>query len=437
MAEQEHQLGVSHIPADRRKLMQILWATPFNTRSAIGIYSREVCHELVRRGHGVRIMRLEGGPEAHWPLLPTDIDVLGPDEPVPPDIDLVVVNYGNHAPYHAGALRLASQHAIVAIFHDAEMRHFQWGMMDRYQMSVPLLMGEKEPHHLTETGFDMVDPDGRAVLESLSAMTVGAIVHGPHYEPTVAAACPGPVEVIPLCYPNIDMVKTPQETGLARRVVIFGIISSYKQPDRLLRAIGELSGEFGPIEVHLAGPIEESYQSVLTDIAAEGGVPTPIFHGYLSDQELGDVLGSADAICCLRYPVTEGGSASLITALYQGRPLIVSDIASYSMVPDDLIHKISYGEDVHDLVGALREIFLNPDRAEALARHAQAWAETTYSPSHYVDRFETFVDRVMDVMPVQDACRHLAKQAMLPDGSAMPSAMFAMAKAVKFLFSSK
>ena len=417
--------------------MQILWATPFNTRSAIGIYSRELCQELIRRGHGVRIMRLEGGEEAHWPVLPTSIDVLGPDDPVSADVDLVVLNYGNHAPYHTGALRLAAEHCAVTIFHDAEMRHFQWGMNDRYQISIPALMSDAEPQHSKAADFDIVDPDGRGVLESLSAMAAGAIVHGPHYYPTVAAACPGPVEIIPLCYPNIEAVKTRQERGAGRRVVVFGIISPYKQPERLIRAVGKLTEEFGSIEVHLAGPIEASYQSTLTELAAEVGMSAPIFHGYLPDQELGDILAGSDAICCLRYPVTEGGSASLITALYQGRPLIVSNIASYSMVPDELIHKISYGEDVDDLITALQEIFVYPAKAQDMALRAQRWAEATFSPSHYVDRFETFIDQVMDRLPVQQACRHLAKNAVLPNGDIMPSAMFSMAQAVKFLFENK
>ena len=112
--------------------MRILWVTPFNTRSAIGTYSLEVCEELAGRGHDVRIMRAESGTEAHWPSIPTSIPILRPDALVPADIDLVVINYGNHAPYHAGTLRIAAEWPAIAVFHDAEMRHFEWGMQDRH-----------------------------------------------------------------------------------------------------------------------------------------------------------------------------------------------------------------------------------------------------------------------------------------------------------------
>jgi glycosyltransferase involved in cell wall biosynthesis len=413
--------------------MRILWVTPFNTRSAIGTYSREVCEELVSRGHDIRIMRVESGAEAHWPPISTTIPILGPDDAIPTDVDLVIVNYGNHAPYHAGTLRIAAERPAIAVFHDAEMRHFEWGMRDRHQILIPTVMGEDVLQKMVAEKIDMVDPDARPLLTTLSAMASGAIVHGPHYHPTVAAACPGPVEVLPLCFPPIETTQAKHE-DTTRRIVIFGVISPYKQPDRLLRAVSELQAEFPAIEVHLAGTIEAHYRSELTELAAKLGIAEPVFHGYLSDQDLSAVLARSDAICCLRYPVTEGGSASLITAMYQGRPLIVSNIASYSMVPDSLVHKISYGDDVGDLVAALRGIFLDPARANQMALQGRDWAGVTYSSATYVDRLENFIARVMYALPVVQALRQMASHAICPDGRVMPSALFAMAEAAEALF---
>ena len=414
--------------------MRILWVTPFNTRSAIGTYSLEVCEELTGRGHDVQIMRAESGTEAHWPSIPTSIPILGPDALVPADIDLVVINYGNHAPYHAGTLRIAAEWPAIAIFHDAEMRHFEWGMQDRHHTRMPCLMGEDGLQNAALLESDLVDPGSRPILAALAAMASGAIVHGPHYQPTVAAACPGPVEVLPLCFPDIGTIQAEYERTPARRVVIFGIISPYKQPDRLLRAVSDLQAEFGNIEVHLAGAIEEHYRSELTDLAVKLGVAKPVFHGYLSDQDLSAVLAQADAICCLRHPVTEGGSASLITAMYQGRPLIVSNIASYSMVPDNLVHKISYGEEVSDLIVALREIFLNPAHSVKMALQAREWAKVTYSSATYVDRLEIFIAQVIDILPVLQSLRQLASHAICPDGRVMSTALFTIAQAAEDLF---
>ena len=68
-------------------------------------------------------------------------------------------------------------------------------------------------------------------------------------------------------------------------------------------------------------------------------------------------------------------------ALFRSRPLIISDVASYSMVPDDLAYKISYGEDPEDLAAALMQIFSKPEEAEAKAVKARAWAKDSAASS--------------------------------------------------------
>jgi glycosyltransferase involved in cell wall biosynthesis len=414
--------------------MKLLWVTPFNTRSAIGVYSREVCHELADRGHEVLIMREESDAEAYIPALQTSLPILGPDEAIPTDLDLALINYGNHAPYHAGALRIATDQPAVAIFHDAEMRDFSWGMRNRHNLLVPDLLKEGRPQDLATDAGDLVDPAARPVLQALSSMACGAIVHGPHYQATVESACAGPVEVFPLCFPPTMQIKARKADTTCRRVTIFGIINPHKQPERLMKAVSLLKDRFGPIEIHLAGFIEDAYRRLLTDRARLLGISPPIFHGYLSDSRLADVLNASDVICCLRYPVTEGGSASVITALYQERPLIVSNIASYSMVPDALVHKVSYGEDPEDLAMALQSVFRDFTKAEAVAAEARAWAATTYCSKTYVNHLEAFMDRVIEALPVQRAYRQLAKFATTPQGEMMPSAMFRIAYATDALF---
>ncbi|RVT39822.1 glycosyltransferase family 4 protein [Sphingobium algorifonticola] len=414
-------------------MIRILWATPFNVKSAIGTFSSEVCNELMRRGYSIQIMRIESGTEAALPALPIDALVWGSDDPIPLDIDLVVINYGNHAPYHAGALRLAAAYPALSIFHDAEMRHFAAGMIERHQIHVPSLYGPsgKDPHGLD---FDLVDPDARPLLLSLSALGACSVVHGPHYLAAVAESCPGPVEVIPLCFPNIGAADAAPSRSPKLSVTIFGIISRYKQPDRLLKAIAMLSEDFGAIEIHFAGTIEDWYRDALTGIAMDLGIPSPIFHGYLPDKELSNLLHQSTAVCCLRYPVTEGGSASLITALYHARPLVVSDVASYALTPDDLVYKVPYGDDVNSLAQALREIFNNPQTSDAKALAARDWARNNFSASAYVDKLEPLIDTSLAMMPALLACRQLATTACYAGGEVMLPALKQIAEVVNELY---
>lgn len=414
--------------------MRLLWATPFNVKSAIGTFSREVCQELKRRGVDIQIIRIESGPEAKLPSISSDIEVLPPDALVPDGIDLTVINYGNHAPYHAGALRLAATAPSLAIFHDAEMRHFASGIFDRHEVSLPLLPGKM----LQSETLDMVPPEARPPLQSLSAMACGAVVHGPHYFPTVAETCPGPVAVIPLCFPDI----CASDLGLRRsgppRVTMFGVINKYKQPDRLIHAVALLKMDCGDIEINFVGAVEDGYRTALLEMARDLSIVAPKFHGEVSDHALSELLTQSDVICCLRYPVTEGGSASLITALYHGRPLIVSNVASYAIVPDSLISKISYDEDAISLSQALRTLIAEPDVANDRAMAARTWARENFSADTYVDRLQALIEQAVTMLPSLRATRQLASTICFPNNGLMLPVLTDLAiVAESFLFPRK
>jgi len=104
------------------------------------------------------------------------------------------------------------------------------------------------------------------------------------------------------------------------------------------------------------------------------------------------------------------------------------------MVPDNLVHKISYGEEVSDLMVALREIFLNPAHSVKMALQAREWAKVTYSSATYVDRLEIFIAQVIDILPVLQSLRQLASHAICPDGRVMSTALFTIAQAAEDLF---
>ena len=378
--------------------MRIGWATPFNVRSAIGKFSWIVCEELQSRGYEIEIIRIESGAELDFEELASDLPVVNAADCDADGYDTLIVNFGNHTPYHAQILTLIAKRAPIGIFHDMEMRDFDWGLVHRHGLHLPRLFGVEQ--ELAGAGLsDIVDPDARPILATLAAMTSGAVIHGPHYLDTVAAYCPGPVEVIPLCFPDTGTEREARPSK-ARRVTIFGVINENKQSARVLEALALLRPRLGAVELHLAGAVEDRVRTELSDQAKRLGLRPPIFHGYVSDEFLQDIIQSSNAVCCLRYPVTEGGSASLATALFRSRPLIISDVASYSMVPDQLAYKVSYGEDPQDLAEALMQIFSNPDEAEARAARAREWANDQFSAVNYADKLTHLLESLgkYDVM---------------------------------------
>ena len=416
--------------------MRIGWATPFNVRSAIGKFSQIVCEELQARGHEIEVIRIESGAELALETIACDLPVVDAAACNVDHYDALIVNFGNHAPYHARSVALLARRTPLGIFHDMEMRDFDWGLMHRHGLHLPLLLGSEKDLADEQLG-DMVDPAARPLLATLASMTCGAVIHGPHYRETISAFCPGPVEVIPLCYPDTGIARAAARPGPGHRVTIFGVINEHKQPARVLEALALLRPRLGPVELHLAGAIEDRYRGALIAQAKRLELNSPIFHGYVSDEALQDIIENSNAVCCLRYPVTEGGSASLVTALFRGRPLIISNIASYSMIPDELAHKVTYGEDPTDLAGALMSIFEHPDEAEERAARAREWARDRFSAPAYVDALEPLLFLIGEHLSLSQMARDLIPAVTTPSHEPMLVAVNAFAEVLDWMEASQ
>jgi glycosyltransferase involved in cell wall biosynthesis len=133
-------------------------------------------------------------------------------------------------------------------------------------------------------------------------------------------------------------------------------------------------------------------------------------------------LASVDAICCLRNPVLEGASASLILAMRSGRPVLVSDHGPYADVPDGLVLKCRPGAEAIDVRLHLEALLADPAPARAMARRARAYAEATFTASGYAERLLAHVDQVTETLPAVRAAmglgRVLAGFGMAPDDPA-------------------
>ena len=402
--------------------MNIGWATPFNHRSAIGKFSRFVCDELRKQGHTVTVIRIEYGEALEMEALASDLPVVTAELADVAAFDKLIVNIGNHAPYHAELISLFSQRAPIGIFHDAEMRDFEWGLQNRYGFGIPRLEGSDTTDR-EGSSQDLVAPEARPLLGAMAAMCSGAVVHGPHYAETVARYCSGPVATISLCYPDVSAGERQERRTSQHRVAIFGVINAYKQPGRVLQALARLKDQLGDVELILLGDIEPPFQNELFEEAERLRLQPPTFHGYVSDEKLQSLLESSRAVCCLRYPVTEGGSASLATALYLQRPLIVADVASYALVPDELVYKVSYGEDADDLAAALLQIFEAPQIAEERAQKASAWAKKAYSAQSYVESLLPLISASGPADTLMGLARDLVPAVTSPEGTLMQASV--------------
>jgi glycosyltransferase involved in cell wall biosynthesis len=379
--------------------MRIAWCSPFNTQSAIARYSRYVVDELRLRGFDVEGVCVEAGDASELPVLETRfplrravaLAVIGPAH----GFDLSVTNLGNYAAFHGECVKAMLPGPTVAVFHDCEMSSLA-GVLPR-------------PTRRVEPGSQHGRGDGDAVLAMFASLAAGAVAHGPHYVDALRNACPGPVEMIPLCYPDLGSIE-PRCTGQGDFIVAtLGMMNKNKQPDRIMHAIAKSSRLRDRALYRIIGPITDEQKGQLTALAASLGIRAPEMHGWVSDKVLSALASEANVICCIRYPISEGGSASLISSLYTARPVIVADAGFYSLVPDDFVFKVSYGSATDDLVTALESVAEDQAAADRRAKCAREWARETFSAKAYADRLIPFLEQCLNVIPVIDAGRRMGR----------------------------
>jgi len=394
--------------------MRIGWATPFNERSAISRFSREVTVELARRGLAVEILRTETGEARNSPPLPTQLPVRDAASlsvaVLRREFDLVVVNLGDSYRFHGGAMAILPSIAALILFHDASMAGFSdhWARDAAAKPETLAALVGAATGENRGTGEDQAMQLWKD-LEWLGALAGGAVVHGDHYLAPIRAVSPGPVVKIPLAYPDPGPAPQPTERAGGFLVTTIGHINANKQADRVIAALGASPRLVGSARHRLIGPIGENERERLLDLARQARIREPEFTGWVPEERLQALIGEADVICCLRYPILEGGSASLITSLYSGRPVILPAAGAYAEVPDDLVLKVPYGTALPELTQALEAVADDPAGAAARAARAREWAVRTYSAKAYVDALVPHMEACLGAAPAIAAGRGLGR----------------------------
>lgn len=379
---------------------RLLWASPWNTNSAIARFSMDVIRQLEQAGIKVDVLRTEAAQLLDGSAAPpASGQVYAPGALNHGQIlfgyDCMVANFGDYYGFHGALLPVLEKTAPLGIFHDAWMGGLLWGWRNDPQVDA-----NRVDNLLQDLG---ADPTG---LAAIASMCSGVVVHGPHYRDAAEAACPGPVTAIPLAYTFDPIAPPPLERD---RLVIatVGHINPNKQVDEVIRAIGIGQRLRDRVSYLLVGPVEYRERSRLERMAKQCGAPMPTFTGWLPEEELRQVLSEVDVICCLRDPCLEGGSASLVTALLSGRPTLVSDQGHYAVLPDDVVMKCSPGREAADVLFHLEDVLRSPAEARNRGQRGRRYALTHHTPETYARRLLEAIEASVRRAPLIRAARRM------------------------------
>lgn len=359
-------------------MYKLLWASPWNARSAIAHFSAIVVAALTERGHSVEILRTEVGENLALEPLPhtgpVHAHAYWDSRALTHLYDAVIVNFGDYFGFHGGVLPLLERYAPFGIMHDASMGNFMrsWDRSGAQGIADRAWRRERS----SDTG-----PSG---VQVLATMLCGAVVHGPHYLEPVARACPGPVTAIPLAF-TLEEVQPPRLKSSYLNIVTLGHLNDNKRVDQVICAIG-LSPQLRKCATYtLVGPISEHERERLIRLARIVNAPEPIFTGWVPHEDLLVHLENSDVVSCLRNPCLEGGSASLVMALLSARPTLISDHGHYVEVPEGAALRCTPGSEAADVMIHLEGVIDDPAAARQVGLRGRRYALQTRMPGVYAD----------------------------------------------------
>jgi glycosyltransferase involved in cell wall biosynthesis len=171
----------------------------------------------------------------------------------------------------------------------------------------------------------------------------------------------------------------------------FGLVTREKRIETVARAVFRIAEMHPNVRLLLAGQVADA--SWLHALLDRIGVSSrTIVSGRLERDEFAAAMAIADAVAHLRYPTARETSAALLRAMAQGRPVIVSDIANQSEIPDDVARRIDPVDEEGDLTRAIDWMLRNPQAARAMGERARRFVETAHSDLQTRETYEQLLE---------------------------------------------
>ena len=325
----------------------------------------------------------------------------------PRNFDVALYHVGNNV-YHDFCYETAMDYPGVVVVHEANLHHLiaditiKRGDWDAYLRAVeqegsPADLAYADRVRRLEVGPDY---EGVPMLRQLLSRSKAAIVHSGCVESELrGAGFSGAVARIPhgAWIPDASRSEFRERLGLDETtplIGIFGFLKPYKRIAESLRAFRRLVRVHPSAKMILVGdphpelrldPLIRSLDLAL-NVRVLGFRPIEEFVGYVA---------ACDIVLNLRYPTVGENSGTLMRALGLGKAVVVSQVGSFSELPETICLKapVDASEEDH-LFEYLNLLVSRPEVRRALGARAREWVETECTWPKVARRYADFLERV-------------------------------------------
>lgn len=324
----------------------------------------------------------------------------------------IIYQIGNNA-FHAAAYEMALEHPGIVVLHEANLHHLitditirrnRWDLyLDACEYDGgPAALAHAERVQRLEVGPDY---EGVPMLRRLLERSRGVIVHSRFCADAVRAqGYTGPLAVIPhgAWIPDTPRMPWRYRLGLDEStplIGIFGFLKPYKRITESLRAFRRLLRFEPRARMLLAGEIHSDFG--LKEIVRGLNLgPFVRLSGFTTEEDFTGYMAACDIVLNLRFPTVGESSGSLLRALGLGKACVVSDVGSFSELPDLVCLKVPVGPAEEDtLFEYLNLLVTRPALGRVLGDEARRWVQSECSWPKAAARYLRFVESLHGTVP--------------------------------------
>jgi glycosyltransferase involved in cell wall biosynthesis len=314
--------------------------------------------------------------------------------------DAVVAHVGNSDVHLWIADALANVPAIV-VLHEYVLHH----------MVAALTIGRGDGGRYLDLMQDEAGRVGRllghAVLDGLSAplweragerypltgavlgKATGVICHSHFVAAQIARRFPHmPTTVIPMHAPPISEHPAERPEGATFVVGAFGFVTPNKRLPELMRAVAQLSSRVRGAHLLVVGEAPGGFDPPAMARAAGLGDDQVTCVGYADAARFENLLRGCDVLVNLRHPTLGETSATVVSALANGVPTVVSTGGWYDELPSDAVARIPTDLREVDLLAAVLErLASDPALRQRMTEAGKRYVELRLSPIDCADAY--------------------------------------------------
>lgn len=400
--------------------MKIAWFTPFSSKSAIGMVSKDICEKLSERAD-VDIWTHDSKD-----VIPTFLNVVSfaanDDLSRLEKYDHIIYNMGNFTDYHKDIYDVSQQYKGVVILHDQTMLGFWAGyyisaeaedngdagygrFIDLFRNCYGRDVAEyaETAYHSGHPMYEYKDMHKFHLIEPVIKNAKGVFSHAGFFCDEIKKYYNGPAGYSYLpCSPaavtesNHEIFEIIEKGKKQQKKIVVsnGVVHYVKQIDKITSMLTEHPEIAENIMYIVVGGYGGEYGDTLKKLSENSLKDCLYLMGYQPYEVMNKVISCADMCINLRYPNSEVCSLSLLEQMSYGKAVLVIDSGVYGEMPDDAVIKVKYNNLANEITAVFKNLISRKEDFLATGVCAKKFVENMCSTSTYCDRLLDFIGEI-------------------------------------------